>query len=72
MSVIIVSADYIGNVIKSIRDDGHISASQLEHLLGCNGKQLHRYEAGADLIPRGVLKRIFRYAVKMEAALGTE
>ena len=69
MSTIIVSADYIGASIKKIRERGDISASRLAHLLGCGFKQLHRYETGADLIPRDVLTRIIRYAAQMDAAL---
>ncbi|MBD5400745.1 hypothetical protein HDR61_03305 [bacterium] len=66
---IIVSADYIGGVIKSIRDKHDATSERLCHLLGCGGKQLHRYEDGKDLIPRDVLKRVFKYAAKMDAAL---
>lgn len=72
MAKIIVSADYFGSVIKSIRDKGKITASQFEHLLGCSGKQLHCYENGEDLIPRDVLKRIFKYAVKMDIELNQD
>ncbi|MBD5400414.1 helix-turn-helix transcriptional regulator [bacterium] len=72
MSTIIVSADYFGHVIQSIREKGKITSQQLQHLLGCGGKQLHRYEQGKDLIPRDTLKRIIKYAVKMDMALDKE
>lgn len=72
MAVIIVSADYIGGVIKYIRDKGDVTALRFTHLLNCTSKQLHRYEAGVDLIPRDALKRIFRYAAKMDAVLENE
>ena len=66
MSVIIVGADYVGNVIRNLRDKGEVSATQLTQLFGCGYKQLHRYENGSDLIPRDILARVFKNAVKME------
>lgn len=72
MSVIIVSADYFGSAIESARCKEDVTATQMSRLFGCDVKQLHRYEKGTDLIPRDVLKRVFRYAAKMDAVLEKE
>ena len=66
---IIVSADYFGGVVANIRQKGDVTTEQLTHLFGCSARQLHRYEDGRDLIPRDIIKRIVKYAVKMDTAL---
>lgn len=63
---IIISAGYYGCAIRSSRDKYKISARTMTHLLGCGAEQLHRYEAGCDLIPRDVLRRVFTYAAMMD------
>lgn len=69
MSKIFVSAEYYGSVIKSTHHKDNVSAVQMAHLFGCDLEQLHRYEEGFDLIPRSVLRRIFRYATMMDKIL---
>ena len=72
MSVIMVGADYIGNAITSAQHHNNISAEQIMHLLKCDIKQLHRYKAGTDLIPREIMRRIITYAVMTDKTLRTE
>lgn len=69
MSKIIIDVEYFGNAIKSAKGNGVVSTKQMAHLFGCDANQLHKYENGSDLIPYGVLKRIFRYAAKMDEIL---
>ncbi len=69
MTIIMVGADYFGNIIKSTHHNDRVSAVQLAHLFGCDLNQLHRYEEGFDLIPRSVLQRVFKYAAMMDVML---
>lgn len=68
----IVSAEYFGGAIESTRCKEDVTAAQMAHLFGCTINQLHRYERGKDLIPRDTLKRIIKYALKMDMALDKE
>ncbi len=69
MSRIYVGAEYYGSVIKSTHHNDNVSGVQMAHLFGCDLHQLHRYEEGIDLIPRDVLRRIFKYATMMDKIL---
>lgn len=69
---IIISADYFGTGIQMARQTDNIALEQMAHLLGCDIKKVHRYEAGIELIPKDVLRRVFKYAAKMDAVLSKE
>ena len=69
MAKIIISADYFGNVIQSIRQKDEVSALKLAHLLGCDIKQLHQYEEGKELIPSHIARRIIKYAAMTDSML---
>ncbi|MBD5400153.1 hypothetical protein HDR61_00160 [bacterium] len=66
---IIISADYFGTGIQMARQLDGITPEQMAHLLDCDTKMLHRYEAGLELLPKAVLRRVFRCAAKMDAAM---
>lgn len=72
MAKIIVSADYFGSAIQAARHHYRIEAPRMAQLLDCTTKKLHRYEAGVELIPQDILRRVFQYAAKMDACLEKE
>ncbi|MBD5400723.1 hypothetical protein HDR61_03190 [bacterium] len=69
---IIISADYFGTGIQMARQLDGTASEQMAHLLDCDIKMLHRYEAGLELLPKAVLRRVFRCAAKMDAVMEKE
>ncbi len=69
MEKVIVSADYFGAAIQSACQHD-VSADKMSKLLNYDLKKLHRYESGAELIPKDILRRVFTYAAKMHSVIG--